>query len=250
MKYGLCCKEDGWALAGRIGFDYVEMPLSWIAQLDDEAFSRLTEEAKGNVPVLRCNLMFPKTMDLYTVSDGELDDYLEKGFSRMDALGSALVVLGSGKSRMVPSGMEYGRAVKRLCAVTRRSSDAALRHKVTIALEPLNRGESNMLNSVTEASLFASLVDRPNVQVLADMFHMTKENEDWGHINLVGHLAHTHIAVRGTRGYPLEKDEDVAAFFSSLASISYDGTMSIEGKTTDMGNDGAKALRFLRSLHG
>lgn len=252
MRFGLCGKADAWDLAERLGFDYLELPLNWVAPMDEESFQDLLRESgRHRVKAERMNLLYPKTMNLFAVDPDEEKAYLEKGFSRMWQLGSTLVVFGSGKSRRVPEGMPLGDALVILRDHTRIACDMARTYGITIALEPLNRAETNVLHTVAEGAYFAALVDEPNFGVLADMYHMTRENEDWDDITLVGKLAHAHIATRATRGYPVDAaDPDVAAFMGQLKAIGYQGDLSIEGKTEDAGRDGKAALAVLRQCNG
>lgn len=252
MRIGLCCKSDTWDLAERLGFDYIELPLNWVASMDEPSFQELLEESgRHTVKARRMNLLYPKTMNLFSVDPKEERSYLDKGFSRMRQLGATLVVFGSGKSRRVPDGMPLGEAVKVLARHTRLACQVAQDYGISIALEPLNKAETNVLTTVCEGAYFAALVDKPNFGVLADMFHMTKEHEDWNDIGMVGRLMHAHIATRDTRGYPVDaNDPDVTAFLAQLRAIGYQGDLSIEGKTDDAERDGKAALAVLRQING
>ncbi len=252
MRIGLCAKGEAWDEAERAGFEYLELPFNQVANMDEKEFeSLLGENEKHRIKVEKMNLLYPKGMHLFTVDPSEESAYLEKGFDRMSRLGAKIVVFGSGKSRMVPQGICLEEAAIILATHTRKACDVASRHGITIALEPLNRKETNVLLSLTEGALFSSLVGKENFAILADMFHMVSENEPWEHIPMVGKLVHAHIAVRGSRAYPLdEKDEDTLEFLSSLKAIGYQGDLSIEGKTDDIERDGKLALSVLRKLYG
>ena len=252
MRYGLCGKPDVWNTAERLGFDYLELPLNWVASLDEKAYEDLlAESARHRIKSERMNLLYPKTMQLFAVSWQEEEAYLEKAFGRMQALGATLVVFGSGKSRNIPHDMPLRTALEALASHTRLACDIAASHGLRIALEPLNYGESNVMHTVTEGTYFAALVDKPNLGVLADMFHMIKVGEDWNDISLSKNLAHAHIAVRETRGYPLDAaDPDTLAFCAQLKAIGYQGDLSVEGKTDDVERDGRIALAVLRQING
>ena len=49
--------------------------------------------------------------------------------------------------------------------------------RTTLAIEPLNRKESNIINSVAEGVRFARQVNRPEIRVLADFYHIDEERE-------------------------------------------------------------------------
>lgn len=253
MRYGLCGKADIYDIAEKAGFDYVELPVNWVAGLSDEDWQELLKTAHAHtIKCERMNLLYPKTMNLFSVGRQEETAYLERAFSRARALGATIAVYGSGKSRMIPSGMDYKSAMLVLVEHARLASDIALKYGVSIVLEPLNRAETNSLHSVAEGGMFAVVVDRPNFALLADMFHMCKEDENWNDLDDAGSLIrHTHIAVRDGRKYPLsDADPDTIAFLDHLKRIGYDDTLSIEGKSEDIKEDAPVALAVLRRLHG
>ena len=67
-----------------------------------------------------------------------------------------------------------------------------------LVIEPLNRAESNIANSVAEGVRFAEAVSRPEVKVLADFYHMDEENEPLDELVVnAGWLAHVHLADTG-----------------------------------------------------
>jgi len=250
MRFGLCGKGEDWEAAERLGFDYLELPVNWLEGLDDQVFGALLEEGKKrSIKVERCNLLFPKNLLLVgpeKAGEAAVVSYARHAFSRMRKLNADLAVFGSGKSRNFPAGLSYGEGMEELLKVTRLVADVAREYGITIALEELNRNESNCLTSLTECALFAAWVGRDNVSVLADMYHMVSEQEPLTDISLVGRLSHAHIAVRGTRGYPTVKDADLELFFQQLGSIGYEGTLSIEGKTADRELDAPSALSVMR----
>ena len=86
-----------------------------------------------------------------------------------------------------------------------------------------------------------------NVGLLADAFHMRKENEDLSFISKCSPLLHTHIALKEGRVFPTEECDEVKEFFLALKSAAYNNRMSIEGKSDDIKSDSIKALRVLRA---
>ena len=67
-----------------------------------------------------------------------------------------------------------------------------------IALEPLRRQESNLINTVAEAAELAGRTGCEAVMVLADFFHMQEEKESLEHLFIFREqLAHVHVADTG-----------------------------------------------------
>ena len=69
------------------------------------------------------------------------------------------------------------------------------RYGIIIAVEPLNRAETNIINSVEEGLKFVRDVDHANIKITADFYHMRRENEPMDVLIQAGKdIAHLHIA--------------------------------------------------------
>ena len=250
MRFGLCTDIRNVLEVRAAGFDYIEGKLNQFAFWSDEEFEsvlKLFEET--DLKMETASLLLPKTMSVIgeKYSEVELLTYLDKAFDRMDALGCRLVVFGSGKSRMIPDGMRWQDAFLQLVKVTKLIGTVASEHGIMIAIEPLNRSETNLINSLAEGAALQAEVAMDNVGLLADAYHMRREEEDMIRIILTSPLMHTHIALKDGRRYPTERCEETEEFFTMLKATGYDGRMSIEGKSDDWKSDSEKALAALRS---
>lgn len=251
MKFGLCGGLDKILEAQAAGFEYLEPPVNGVAALSDEDYAaKLAMVREAAIPTPAFNLLFPKTMLLLTdeVTDADVAAYLEKAMARVQELGGKVAVFGSGKSRNRPEGMTYDTAFCRLTAVTRLTGEIAGKYGVTIVIEPLNRAESNMINSVAEGAALVAAVDHPNVKLLADYFHMAKDGEPIADIVRVGGVCHAHIATKEGRRYPAVMEEGFADFFKAMKKTNYEGLVSVEGKTDDMTADGPASLDLMKKL--
>ena len=62
-------------------------------------------------------------------------------------------------------------------------------------IEPINPRECNVIYYVTDGVLLATSVDRPEIRVLADFFHMSLQSEPLAHLEAArGWLGHTHTS--------------------------------------------------------
>ena len=252
MKFGLCAGIANIDEIAAMGFDYLECNISQLAGLSEEEFEVQKEKAlAAAIPVSCYNILFPKTM---TVIGSGYDReataaYLHKAFSRIKALGGELVVFGSGKVRNCPAEVDFFSAYRQLVEVTRMTGEIAAEYGVTVVIEPLNRSETNMINSMGEGAQLAADVNLPNVKLLTDFFHVAKDGEPVEDVLRIGSFAHVHIAAGQGRVYPLPgQNEQYELFFKCLKEIGYDGRISIEGKTTDMAKDAPAALAYLKTL--
>lgn len=93
-------------------------------------------------------------------------------------------------------------------------------------------------------------MDRSNVKLLIDFYHLSVENENPNIIIEAGdYLKHIHfVKVEGEgRVFPKKLDEDnYRPFIDNLKKIDYKGRVSIEAYSKDFYNDALLALKFLK----
>lgn len=251
MKIGYCGKPDAAAKAAQAGFDYLELPLNMIAALPEQDFADVRGRlADTGLPTPAFNLLFPKELRLLEAecTDERIAAYLDGALSRMKALGGSVVVFGSGKSRQRPESLPYADAYRRLVQVTGVVARAAEAHDVTVVIEPLNRRESNMINSVGEGACLVADVCSAHVRLLADYYHMAVEHEPPEEIARVSGISHAHIATETGRRFPLTAEEGYRRMFAAMKATGYSGMLSIEGKTDDLSADGPAAVGLLKQL--
>lgn len=100
---------------------------------------------------------------------------------------------------------------------------------VTIALEPLNRFEMYMVNTLADGVRFVREVGLPNVGLLADTHHGNIEEssvaEAWR--NAGPYIRHVHLS-ENDRGVPGSGHAIGPDVFEALSAIRYDGWLTIE----------------------
>lgn len=254
MKVGLCASVDQIEMVEKIGFDYIEPSVVSIAQMDEKEYQdTLARVNKAGIDCETFNVLFPGDVRL-TGPDANLDGvrkYLIEAFERIAKLGARIVVFGSGGARRVPEDWGLENGWKDLVKAARFVGEIVSRYDITIAMEPLNKGETNILNSISDGIELIKEVDHPNIKLLADFYHMRVEKESMDILKQTNSdvLVHTHIAKGHGRSFPLTIDEDIYKdFFQSLKEIGYDGRVSIEGRTDHLHKDGPIALKLLREL--
>ena len=148
---------------------------------------------------------------------------------RAKECGSKYIVFGSGASRVIPEGFDRDKAKAQHIELSKKMAPLAEKHGVTIALEPLNRGETNFINSLSEGVEIIDAVNSPSFQLLCDIYHMLKEDEPADQIVKFGkHIVHCHIAEKQNRTPPGVAGDDFKAYLSALKKIKYKGGLSIE----------------------
>lgn len=160
----------------------------------------------------------------------------------------AKIVFGSGRARTIPEGVDVGAARARFAEVVVETRDAAERNQLQIVLEPLNRGESNLLNSLQEAVDFLDEFGIERIPVVADLYHIMLEEEPLSVVQALGaRIGHAHIADAG-RVPPGQGDWPLTAFIDALRTGGYDGPVTIECIFEDFEPELESALAHLRQL--
>jgi D-psicose/D-tagatose/L-ribulose 3-epimerase len=139
-----------------------------------------------------------------------------------------------GKARLLPS-EERKLERRRSIEGVRACCDYALTKGVKLALEPLNRFESDMINTVFQGLEYIQEVNRPNLGFHLDTFHMHLEEKDSAAaICLAGErLFHLH-ACENDRGVPGTGQVHWREIASALKKICYDEAIVIESFTPEV----------------
>ncbi len=163
--------------------------------------------------------------------------YIEDCFEFCNELGTGFLggpmYSAVGKARMVPADQrkrEWDLAVKNLRIV----SEMAAARGLQIALEPLNRFESDLVNNVDDVLRLISDINHPAAMVMLDGFHMNIEERDIVKaITSVGDkLIHMQVSenYRGTPGTGQTRWDE---YKKGLEAINYSGVVSIESFTPE-----------------
>ena len=251
IRIGVCASPEHVEFVAGCGFDYMETSLAGIASMEDEAFEALVRKVDTlPIRIESYNGMLPGELKVTgeNVNAQALHDYLKKAFDRARRLGGKVVVFGSSASRNVPSGFPYEVAWRQIGNFLRLAEKHAAENDIRVAIEPLRRAESNVINLVSEAMILTSLVNMPHIGVLADTYHMAMTSEPYSVFGRCdGRLYHVHTANAMGRVYPRPGDgENYRKMFASLKEAGYDGRVSIEAGCSDFEKDAPEALRALR----
>lgn len=254
MQFGCCAQIDQAEAVHAAGFDYLEAGVtSLIPDEDDAAFAPILAKFKSSpLPVQAFNLFLPRDLKIVgpDVNEQRAKQYVQRAIERIEQIGATTAVIGSGGSRSVPDRFSRDEAVQQIVHFLGIVADETDNSSVTIAIEPLNKKESNIINSVAEGVFFAKEVDRPSIRVLADFYHMDEDDEPLETIvENKAWLAHIHVADSG-RGAPGTGKYPYVRFVDQLKQAGYDGMVSIECRWQDFATEAGPSLEFLRQVFG
>jgi D-psicose/D-tagatose/L-ribulose 3-epimerase len=235
----------------QMGFNIVELPVEDPSHVEAGAIKRLLDE--NGLTATVCGAFGP-SRDLASDDPANIRNslgYLRELVQFAQGVG-ATVVAGPmysavGKARQVPPDVrkaEFDMAVGGL----KQAASVAADHGVTLAIEPLNRFETDMVNTAAQARAMVDAVDHPNVGIHLDTFHMNIEEENvYDAILLAGkELKHVHASEshRGTPGKGLAAWDDLAR---GLKEVGYTGPVVIETFTPEV-KEIARAAAIWRPL--
>lgn len=220
-----------------LGFKAVELPVEDPALIDAAAL----------VPVLRDLGLKPHVCGVFgpgrDISSPDAAErartrgYLTECFAMAETLGTGFVFgpmyAQVGKARQLSEDdrkREWDLAVSELRTVCKEAASRGL----SIALEPINRFETDMVNSVSDALRMIRDIDHPSAKIMIDSFHMTIEESDIGAaIRAAGNdLIHVQVSEnhRGVTGTGLTPWTE---FRDALRDIGYQGSVVIESFTPE-----------------
>jgi D-psicose/D-tagatose/L-ribulose 3-epimerase len=250
VRVGYCTTLKNLDAAKAAGFEYVELSATEIASLSDADYETAAAHIRQlGMPTPAANLFLPSTLKV----TGPVTDpaaqmaHVRKAFERLEKLGTEVVVFGSGGARRVPEGFAKEEAFKQLVDFGRRAAREAKPHGITIAIEPLRKQETNIINTAAEGLELVNAVGDPNFQLMIDFYHLASEQEDPAIVlRARDHIRHLHVANPQGRVFPQKWEEfDYAPFFANLRAIGYDKRISVEGATQDLAAQGPLAVALL-----
>lgn len=234
-----------------MGFDWIEIPLETIGDLDYGRARTLL--ADYNLGVSSCAAMGPDRDLIHpdrAIQQNGLA-YIKQAIEATQAVGATNLV--------GPIYAAVGRTWSATAEERARDLDVLVRnlselahfageHGVVLGIEPLNRFETSFINTHAQVLELIERVDHPACQVMLDTFHMNIEEKSLGAaIRATGaHLCHLH-ACENDRGAPGSGNVTWTEVAQALRDIAYEGPVVIESFTAEVKTI-AKAAAIWRPL--
>lgn len=232
------------------GFDLIEFPLMDPFAFDVEAAKKALAE---HGLAVSASLGLSDATDI-TSADAEVvaagEALLIRAVDVLAELGGTHfcgVIYSAMRKYMMPVTSEGLASSK---AVIGRVADHAASRGVQVSLEVVNRYETNVLNTARQAIGYLAEVDRPNLGIHLDTYHMNIEESDMGApvLDAAPGLRYVHIG-ESHRGYLGTGTVDFDTFFKALGRIGYDGPIVFESfSSAVVAEDLSRMLGIWRNL--
>ena len=269
MRFGICCGSGSFVPSiqaqplsplprlmetmQEAGADYVEFGVgSVLPDAEESEFEKL-RELLTRFPLRpeAFNSFIPAHLRITgpDVNLAAVLSFCRIALTRCQKLGGEVVVLGSGAARKVAPGYDPAAAENQFIEFCRKLGAVAADAGITVALEPLNTKEDNLLVSVKHGAMLVDAIAHPRIQLLADLYHMSQDNEPVSNAADAGkRLCHTHLADLGrvAPGFAPAGEENFIGFFRALRKAGYDKRCSFEGSFANIETQSKPVLALLR----
>jgi D-psicose/D-tagatose/L-ribulose 3-epimerase len=211
------------------GYDLIEIPALDPSTIDVKATRKILDEVGLEAA---CSLGLSLDTDISSpnpdvVARGER--LLNDALAVTRDLGGEYLggVLSSALGRYTQPSSAQGRA--NCVNVLRKLAERAAASDIVLGLEVVNRYESNLLNTAQQALALIDEIGADNVKVHLDSYHMNIEEANFSApiVACGDRLGYAHVG-ESHRGYPGTGTVDFPSFFSALATINYQGTITFE----------------------
>lgn len=220
------------------GFESVEIPIEDPSKIDSR-FIKAELERNGLV----CGAVTPcmgPSCDLRGTRDQQKAalEFMHKVIDQMSALDcptlSGVIYSSVGRADAVPKKerqQQWRTVVKNLRQLCNYATD---RDRI-IAFEPINRFETDFINTCEQGLAMIEDVNHPALKLHLDTFHMNIEEKNPAEaIHKAGNLLGHFHACGSDRGTPGNDHTDWKSIAAALKSIRYGGDVTIESFTTDV----------------
>ncbi|MDF2377952.1 MAG: sugar phosphate isomerase/epimerase [Verrucomicrobiales bacterium] len=268
MKYAICNEtfqdwpfEKAFRYAREVGYTGIEVAPFTLASSATEVSAEQRDTVKQQIKDagLECvglHWLLAKTEGFYLTTPDEAvrrrtGEYLQELARLCRDLDGSIMVLGSPQQRNLLEGVSHEQGMAYAAEAIQSAMPVLEDCGVTLALEPLGRGEGDFLNTAASGVELAKMVDSPNCRLHLDVKAMSDEEKaipdiirdckDW--------TAHFHANDPNLLG-PGMGEVEFDPIFAALKETGYSGWTSVEVFRYEPGIETIceESLRYMREV--
>lgn len=221
--------EESAIKASHMGFDGIELALKDTNEISPEELHKLLRKNNLVVSCISTGQIYADTGLMFTEPDDHKRKLLSIRFQNIIDLAAdfgKMVNIGRVRGQL---GSEPEEAIIRCIEMIERLSEYAYKKDVKLVIEPINRYETDFINSLSQAEKFIKSIDLQNIGLMPDVFHMNIEDRFIGkelekYSSLIKYI---HIA-DSNRHAPGWGHIDFDDIFEHLKAVEYSGWLSVE----------------------
>lgn len=235
------------------GYDGVELAIRDPALVDADEVMGVVSAHGLEVPAIGTGQAWGEEGLSYTDPDPAIRQAaIERTMSHLSfaARTGAVIIIGLLRGLVKP-GVSEAQAMDWLAGALRECCTEAGRHGVRLAVEPINRYETTLINDVGQGLDLVERVGAGNLGLLLDTFHMNIEEPIIEQsIRAAGErIFHFHVA-DSNRWYPGAGHLDFGSILDALYETGYWGHVSGEFMPRpDAATAAQRSIAFLQGLH-
>ena len=241
-------------VAKALGFDAVEIFPPGPEAIDAQALRTMLDDHGLALAALGTGAGWVKhrlTLTLPDASDrAKARDFIRSIIDLAGPFGASAII-GSMQGRTGP-GVDRHAALHHIAAALDDLGEHARQYGVPLIYEPLNRYETDLINSVEAGVALLGSLTTDNVVLLADFFHMNIEEYDIAKAIETGgaHIGHVHFVDSNRRPAGFGH-MDFVPIVAALRAIGYNGYLSAEALPhPDPESAARRAIEAFRTLVG
>ena len=214
-----------------LGYDGVELAIRDPKMIDADALLAVVEAHNLDVPAIGTGQAWGEEGLSFTDPREEVREAAIRRVCDhvpLAARTGAVIIIGLLRG-IVRQGVDHDQAMTWLVDSLQRCSSFAAPHGARLVLEPINRYEMTLINTVAQCLDLIDAVGAPNFGVLPDTFHMNIEEPSIAKSLLQAgpRIYHVHLA-DSNRWYPGAGHIDFQEVVRALKQIGYTGYVSVE----------------------
>ena len=240
------------ARLAELGFDGVELGVREPDKVDVANIKRILDKYKLVVPAIGTGQAFVEEHLSFTDPEASVREQAIARVKRHIALAhefGALVIIGLIRGT-VQANVSREQAHAWMIDALKIVAREAKANGVRVAIEPINRYETNLLNTVADSLHVIDAIGADNIGILFDTFHANIEEPriEIGLMVCRSRLLHVHVA-DSNRWYPGAGHTDFGRVISTLRGMKYTGWVSAEILAKpDVSTAAAHTIAALRPL--
>lgn len=213
-----------------LGFDFLEIPLMCLPKFDPAA----VKERLDGFCVTTSNVLLTDDVDITSFDEDCRKNGVKYLKDCVKASAEAGAKMFSGviyskylkEAKCMPSDEEWQFSADAMREVARYAADLGM----SIAMEPVTRYESYLLNTAEEAVKLVDMIGEPNVFVHLDSYHMNVEEKNFYEaVKTAGKKLSNFHMCENDRGIVGTGHVDWDGIFRAFKEIGFDGYLGFEG---------------------